>query len=84
MPGGQGAPSLAGAQHPPSPPAQGAVVGLLAGLAMAFWVGIGSLLSNMGAAGGPPSCNSTALPPVGNLTTILTSTMLAPTPAPQR
>lgn len=59
-------------------------MGLLAGLAMAFWVGIGSLLSNMGAAGGAPLPNGTALPPVGNLTTILTTTLLAPTPAPQR
>ncbi|XP_074904900.1 sodium-dependent multivitamin transporter isoform X1 [Buteo buteo] len=58
----------------------GAVVGLLAGLAMAFWVGIGSLLHSM--RGAPPP-NSTVLPPVGNLTTILATTLLAPTPAPQ-
>ncbi|KAM9617179.1 sodium-dependent multivitamin transporter isoform 2-T2 [Morphnus guianensis] len=58
----------------------GAVVGLLAGLAMAFWVGIGSLLHSMG---GAPPPNSTVLPPVGNLTTILAATLLAPTPAPQ-
>ncbi|XP_063186920.1 sodium-dependent multivitamin transporter isoform X2 [Chroicocephalus ridibundus] len=60
----------------------GAVVGLLAGLAMAFWVGIGSLLRSMGAAGGAPPPNSTALPAVGNLTTILATTALAPTTAP--
>ncbi|XP_069661455.1 sodium-dependent multivitamin transporter isoform X2 [Haliaeetus albicilla] len=58
----------------------GAVVGLLAGLAMAFWVGIGSLLHSMR---GPPPPNSTVLPPVGNLTTILATTLLAPTLAPQ-
>ncbi|XP_065488485.1 sodium-dependent multivitamin transporter [Caloenas nicobarica] len=59
----------------------GAVVGLLAGLAMAFWVGIGSLVSSVGAA---PPPNGTALTPVGNLTTALASTLLAPTPAPER
>ncbi|OPJ79319.1 sodium-dependent multivitamin transporter-like [Patagioenas fasciata monilis] len=57
----------------------GAVVGLLAGLAMAFWVGIGSLVTSAGAA---PPPNSTALTPVGNLTTALATTLLAPTPAP--
>lgn len=82
--GGRGAPSPAGAQRPPCPPAQGAVVGLLAGLAMAFWVGIGSLLRSMGAAGGAPPPNGTALPAVGNLTTILATTALAPTTAPHR
>lgn len=65
----------------PSSPVQGAVVGLLAGLAMAFWVGIGSLVSSAGAA---PPPNSTALTPVGNLTTALATTLLAPTPAPHR
>lgn len=66
---------------PPSFPAQGAVVGLLAGLAMAFWVGIGSLVSSARAA---PPPNGTALTSVGNLTTALATTLLAPTPAPQR
>ncbi|XP_061845695.1 sodium-dependent multivitamin transporter isoform X2 [Colius striatus] len=61
----------------------GAVMGLLAGLAMAFWVGIGSLLSSTGAAGGSSLPNSTAVPPAGNLTTILATTLLTPTPAPQ-
>lgn len=56
-------------------------MGLLAGLAMAFWVGIGSLLHSM--RGAPPP-NSTVLPTMGNLTTILATTLLAPTPAPQR
>ena len=84
VPGGRGTPSLARGQHPPSPPAQGAIVGLLAGLAMAFWVGIGSLLHSMGTAGGAPPPNSTLLPATGNLTTILATTLLAPTLAPQR
>ncbi|KAM6407149.1 LOW QUALITY PROTEIN: sodium-dependent multivitamin transporter [Pluvialis apricaria] len=60
----------------------GAVVGLLAGLAMAFWVGIGSLLRSMGAAGGVPPPNSTALPAMGNLTATLATTALAPTTVP--
>lgn len=59
-------------------------MGLLAGLAMAFWVGIGSLLRGMGAPGGVPPPNGTALPAVGNLTTILATTALAPTATPQR
>ncbi|KAM6354692.1 sodium-dependent multivitamin transporter [Podargus strigoides] len=61
----------------------GAIVGLLAGLAMAFWVGIGSLLRGMEAAGGAPPPNSTALPSLGNLTTVLATALTAPTPAPQ-
>ncbi|KAM6207564.1 sodium-dependent multivitamin transporter isoform 2-T2 [Sarcoramphus papa] len=61
----------------------GAIVGLLAGLAMAFWVGIGSLLHSTGAAGGAPPPNGTLLPAAGNLTTVLATTLLAPTPAPQ-
>uniref|UniRef100_A0A8B9CP64 Solute carrier family 5 member 6 n=1 Tax=Anser brachyrhynchus TaxID=132585 RepID=A0A8B9CP64_9AVES len=61
----------------------GAIVGLLAGLAMAFWVGIGSLVSSMGAAGGAPAANSTARPPDGNITAALATTLLAPTAAPR-
>ncbi|OWK51213.1 Sodium-dependent multivitamin transporter [Lonchura striata] len=59
----------------------GAVVGLLAGLAMAFWIGIGSFLQSWGAKGVPP-VNSTTLPTVGNLSTVLATTLLPPTPAP--
>lgn len=68
----------------PPLPTQGAIVGLLAGLAMAFWVGIGSLVSSMGAAGGAPAANSTARPPDGNITAALATTLLAPTAAPRR
>ncbi|KAM6082309.1 sodium-dependent multivitamin transporter [Chlamydotis macqueenii] len=60
--------------------ATGAVVGLLAGLAMAFWVGIGGLLHGPGAA---PPPNGTALPDASNLTAALAATLLPPTPAPQ-
>ncbi|KAM4903907.1 sodium-dependent multivitamin transporter [Sylvia borin] len=57
----------------------GAVVGLLAGLAMAFWIGIGSFLSNTGGGQGVPSANSTALPTLGNLSTVLATTLQPPT-----
>ncbi|XP_032912172.1 sodium-dependent multivitamin transporter [Catharus ustulatus] len=58
----------------------GAIVGLLAGLAMAFWIGIGSFVYNSAAAKG--TANSTALPPVGNLSTVLATTLLPSTSAP--
>ncbi|XP_031451853.1 sodium-dependent multivitamin transporter isoform X2 [Phasianus colchicus] len=62
----------------------GAVVGLLAGLAMAFWVGIGSLVANMG--GAAPLANSTVPSPINwttpatLATTLLTSTTPPPSP----
>ncbi|XP_053919141.1 sodium-dependent multivitamin transporter isoform X2 [Cuculus canorus] len=56
----------------------GAVAGLLAGLAMAFWVGIGGLLQGMGGTGAPLQSNSTVLPAMGNLTTELATTLLPP------
>ncbi|XP_066036309.1 sodium-dependent multivitamin transporter isoform X1 [Chamaea fasciata] len=60
----------------------GAVVGLLAGLAMAFWIGIGSFLNSAGGAKGVPTANSTALPTVGNLSTVLATTLPPPTSVP--
>ncbi|KAI1241369.1 hypothetical protein IHE44_0009854 [Lamprotornis superbus] len=62
------------------PVLQGAVVGLLAGLVMAFWIGIGSFVH--GTAGVKGAANSTALPPVGNLSTVLATTLLPTTSAP--
>lgn len=59
------------------------MVGLLAGLAMAFWVGIGSLVANMG--GAAPLANSTVPPPI-NLTTpttIATTLLTSTTPPPR-
>uniref|UniRef100_A0A8B9NQU0 Sodium-dependent multivitamin transporter n=1 Tax=Apteryx owenii TaxID=8824 RepID=A0A8B9NQU0_APTOW len=62
----------------------GAVTGLAAGLAMAFWVGIGSLVQNMRAPGGAPPPNSTAVPAAAaNITAGLVATLLPSTPAPQ-
>ncbi|XP_039566880.1 sodium-dependent multivitamin transporter isoform X3 [Passer montanus] len=63
----------------------GAVVGLLAGLAMAFWIGIGSFLQSTAGAKGVSPANSTALPTVGNLSAVLATTLLPPStsaPAP--
>ncbi|RMB94054.1 hypothetical protein DUI87_29507 [Hirundo rustica rustica] len=60
----------------------GAIVGLLAGLVMAFWIGIGSFLMGTGGAKGVPPANSTALPTVGNLSTVLATTLPPPTSAP--
>lgn len=59
-------------------------MGLLAGLAMAFWIGIGSFLRGTAGAKGVSPANSTALPAVGNLSTVLATTLLPPTSAPPR
>lgn len=65
--------------------AQGAIVGLAAGLAMAFWVGIGGFVFNMMASPvAPPASNSTHFPPNGNLTTAVMTTLLTSTTAPPR
>uniref|UniRef100_A0A8D0CAH7 Solute carrier family 5 member 6 n=1 Tax=Salvator merianae TaxID=96440 RepID=A0A8D0CAH7_SALMN len=52
----------------------GAVVGLVAGLAMAFWVGIGNFVVNQ----------STVPPTAANLTTTVTTTLLTSTTSPPR
>ncbi|XP_067406620.1 sodium-dependent multivitamin transporter isoform X2 [Emydura macquarii macquarii] len=59
----------------------GAIVGLVAGLTMAFWIGIGSLTSNLQAGPSAPLLvNTTSFPQVGNLTTAVTATLLASAP----
>ncbi|XP_022376059.1 sodium-dependent multivitamin transporter isoform X2 [Enhydra lutris kenyoni] len=57
----------------------GAIVGLLAGLIMAFWIGIGSIVSNMasGMAPSPPNISSFSLP--SNLTTVTMTTLMPST-----
>ncbi|XP_019590905.2 sodium-dependent multivitamin transporter isoform X1 [Rhinolophus sinicus] len=52
----------------------GAIVGLLAGLVMAFWIGIGSLVSNMRSSLAPAPWNESS-----NLTTVTMTTLLPPT-----
>lgn len=57
----------------------GAIVGLLAGLAMAFWIGVGSIVTNMGSGktSSPPNGSSFSLP--SNLTSIAVTTLLPST-----
>uniref|UniRef100_A0A8C5I864 Sodium-dependent multivitamin transporter n=1 Tax=Gouania willdenowi TaxID=441366 RepID=A0A8C5I864_GOUWI len=51
----------------------GAVVGLVAGLAMAFWVGIGSFVMRMSSGTLVPPVNTTTLPLLENMTTAFMS-----------
>uniref|UniRef100_G1L4V5 Sodium-dependent multivitamin transporter n=1 Tax=Ailuropoda melanoleuca TaxID=9646 RepID=G1L4V5_AILME len=57
----------------------GAIVGLLAGLIMAFWIGIGSIVTKMasGVAPSPPNISSFSLP--SNLTTVTMTTLMPST-----
>uniref|UniRef100_A0A8C6H4T7 Sodium-dependent multivitamin transporter n=1 Tax=Mus spicilegus TaxID=10103 RepID=A0A8C6H4T7_MUSSI len=62
----------------------GAIVGLLTGLTMAFWIGIGSIVSRMSSAVAPPPLNgsSSFLPAnvtVATVTTVMPSTLSKPT-----
>uniref|UniRef100_G3NJN0 Solute carrier family 5 member 6a n=1 Tax=Gasterosteus aculeatus aculeatus TaxID=481459 RepID=G3NJN0_GASAC len=57
----------------------GAVVGLVAGLAMAFWIGIGSFVMRMSDS---IPLNTTALPLFDNMTTAVMTTVNATTPKP--
>ncbi|XP_061899256.1 solute carrier family 5 member 6a [Entelurus aequoreus] len=61
----------------------GALVGLAAGLTMAFWVGIGSFLMRVQSS--VPPLGTVAPPPFENMTTaVLTSLVNATTPRPRR
>ncbi|XP_060506920.1 sodium-dependent multivitamin transporter isoform X1 [Panthera onca] len=57
----------------------GAIVGLLAGLVMAFWIGIGSIVTKMafGVAPSPSNISSFSLP--SNLTTVAMTTLMPST-----
>nr|XP_012643687.1 sodium-dependent multivitamin transporter isoform X1 [Microcebus murinus]XP_012643688.1 sodium-dependent multivitamin transporter isoform X1 [Microcebus murinus]XP_012643689.1 sodium-dependent multivitamin transporter isoform X1 [Microcebus murinus]XP_012643690.1 sodium-dependent multivitamin transporter isoform X1 [Microcebus murinus]XP_012643691.1 sodium-dependent multivitamin transporter isoform X1 [Microcebus murinus]XP_012643692.1 sodium-dependent multivitamin transporter isoform X1 [M len=57
----------------------GAIVGLLAGLIMAFWIGIGSIVTSMGSgvAPSPPNGSSFSLP--SNLTAATVTTLMSST-----
>ncbi|TDH00029.1 hypothetical protein EPR50_G00183110 [Perca flavescens] len=57
----------------------GAVVGLVAGLAMAFWIGIGSFVMRMSGPMGP-ELNTTALPLFDNMTTLVNPPTATPRP----
>ncbi|KAM8726653.1 solute carrier family 5 member 6a isoform 1-T3 [Acanthopagrus schlegelii] len=60
----------------------GAVVGLVAGLAMAFWIGIGSFVMRMSGPTPLPPLNATALPLFDNMTTSLMTTLVTAKPRP--
>ncbi|XP_060107140.1 sodium-dependent multivitamin transporter [Heteronotia binoei] len=61
----------------------GAVAGLVAGLAMAFWVGIGSFIANVQAS--PPLPNGTRIPSLErNFTTAIMTTLLTSATTPER
>uniref|UniRef100_A0A667Y521 Solute carrier family 5 member 6a n=1 Tax=Myripristis murdjan TaxID=586833 RepID=A0A667Y521_9TELE len=62
--------------------ATGAVVGLIAGLVMAFWIGIGSFVMRM--SGSTPPLNTTAPPLFGNMTTAVMTTLVSSATAKPR
>lgn len=53
----------------------GAVVGLVAGLIMAFWIGIGSFVMNMSRPSPLPPLNATSSPLFDNMTTVVMTTL---------
>ncbi|XP_041952251.1 solute carrier family 5 member 6a isoform X1 [Alosa alosa] len=62
----------------------GALVGLVAGLVMAFWIGIGSFVTRLSVPDTLPAVNTTAIPSISNTTTatmmtIITSATSRPT-----
>uniref|UniRef100_A0AAQ5XVI8 Solute carrier family 5 member 6a n=1 Tax=Amphiprion ocellaris TaxID=80972 RepID=A0AAQ5XVI8_AMPOC len=62
----------------------GAVIGLVAGLAMAFWIGIGSFVMRMSGSTPVPPLNTTDLPLLENMTTTVMTTLLSATTAKPR
>ncbi|XP_060773303.1 solute carrier family 5 member 6a isoform X2 [Neoarius graeffei] len=60
----------------------GAVTGLVAGLIMAFWIGIGSFVSRMQAPG-TPIFNTTIIHDTGNTTAIMTTVITSLTTKPR-
>uniref|UniRef100_A0A669BPS5 Sodium-dependent multivitamin transporter n=1 Tax=Oreochromis niloticus TaxID=8128 RepID=A0A669BPS5_ORENI len=56
----------------------GAVVGLVSGLVMAFWIGIGSFVMRMSVPTPAPALNATALPLFDNITTTVMTTTAKP------
>uniref|UniRef100_A0A673U0L8 Sodium-dependent multivitamin transporter n=1 Tax=Suricata suricatta TaxID=37032 RepID=A0A673U0L8_SURSU len=57
----------------------GAIVGLLAGLVMAFWIGIGSIVTKMASGMAPSPSNISSFPLPTNLTTIAMTTLMPST-----
>ncbi|XP_043917669.1 sodium-dependent multivitamin transporter isoform X2 [Protopterus annectens] len=59
---------------------QGAVTGLISGLIMSFWVGIGSFV-NARISASPPPLNATVVPDTGNMTAVVITKLLTTTSA---
>lgn len=57
----------------------GAIVGLLAGLIMAFWIGIGSIVTRMGSGMAPSPLNGSHFSLPSNLSTIARTTLMPST-----
>nr|XP_044628054.1 sodium-dependent multivitamin transporter isoform X2 [Equus asinus] len=57
----------------------GAIVGLLAGLIMAFWIGIGSIVTSMGSSMAPSHPNGSSISLPSNLTTVTMTTLMPST-----
>ncbi|XP_012869188.1 PREDICTED: sodium-dependent multivitamin transporter [Dipodomys ordii] len=60
----------------PSANPPGAIVGLLAGLIMAFWIGIGNIVTNMGSGVPHPSFNASTFSLFSNLTNTTVTTLM--------
>lgn len=58
---------------------QGAIVGLLAGLIMAFWIGIGSIVTGMGSGRAPTPSNGSSFSLPSNLTAVTMATLMPST-----
>lgn len=54
-------------------------MGLLAGLVMAFWIGIGSIVTNMAPGTAPPPANGSSFSLPSNLTTVTVATLMPST-----
>ncbi|KAM9720459.1 sodium-dependent multivitamin transporter isoform 2-T5 [Dama dama] len=59
----------------------GAIVGLLAGLTMAFWIGIGSIVTSMGSGRPPSPPNGSSFSLSSNLTAVTMATLIPSTAA---
>ncbi|XP_030618844.1 sodium-dependent multivitamin transporter isoform X2 [Delphinapterus leucas] len=57
----------------------GAIVGLLAGLIMAFWIGIGSIVTSMGSGRAPTPSNGSSFSLPSNLTAVTMATLMPST-----
>ncbi|XP_072794145.1 sodium-dependent multivitamin transporter isoform X2 [Vicugna pacos] len=57
----------------------GAIIGLLAGLIMAFWIGIGSIVTSMNSGTAPSPLNGSSFSLPSNLTTVTLATVMPST-----